>query len=69
MTVSMFPDLRPDDEDAELRRHPLTGRVVRGRYNGSRKCDDRCVYAKGADCECSCAGRNHGTGWADAVKR
>ncbi len=29
---------------------------------GTRLCDDRCVYAKGHDCNCSCSGKNHGKG-------
>lgn len=29
-----------------------------------RLCDDRCVYAQGDDCSCSCGGQNHGVGYA-----
>ena len=36
---------------------------VTGRLSVSRRCDSRCLYAKGADCECSCSGSNHGAGW------
>lgn len=40
------------------------GRAMRStRINGvttDRKCDHRCTSAKGADCECSCGGVNHG---------
>jgi hypothetical protein len=28
------------------------------------KCDARCVHARGANCECSCGGANHGKGWS-----
>ena len=26
------------------------------------RCTDRCHYAKGPDCSCSCGGENHGKG-------
>lgn len=29
-------------------------------YAMHRLCDDRCTYATGNDCECSCGGKNHG---------
>lgn len=38
------------------------GNPVRGRYSAHKTCDARCIYARGADCECSCAGANHGAG-------
>lgn len=41
---------------------PTTGRPIRGHYNAARRCDARCMYAKGPDCECSCGGANHGIG-------
>jgi hypothetical protein len=28
------------------------------------RCDSRCAYARGPNCECSCDGANHGKGWA-----
>lgn len=36
---------------------------VTGRLSVNRRCDSRCLYAKGPDCECSCSGHNHGAGW------
>ena len=27
---------------------------------GTRRCDDRCMGAKGPDCSCRCGGTNHG---------
>jgi hypothetical protein len=30
-------------------------------FAAGRRCDVRCVNAKRADCECECAGENHGT--------
>lgn len=38
--------------------------VVRGRHSDTRKCDARCTGATGFDCECSCAGQNHGSAHA-----
>lgn len=42
-----------------------------GRVQGARlvqdrelcKCDGRCIFAKGPNCDCSCCGDNHGAGW------
>lgn len=42
-----------------------------GRVQGARlvqdvelcKCDGRCIFAKGPNCDCSCCGDNHGSGW------
>jgi hypothetical protein len=28
------------------------------------KCDARCTGARGHSCDCSCGGRNHGSGWS-----
>jgi hypothetical protein len=36
---------------------------VRGTYSNGIRCDSRCQYARGPQCDCSCAGRNHGRGW------
>lgn len=33
---------------------------VRGTFNASKKCSARCTGATGHDCDCHCAGRNHG---------
>jgi hypothetical protein len=38
-------------------------RKVEGHYSAVKKCDARCLAAKGNCCECSCAGANHGAGW------
>lgn len=38
------------------------GQAVRRRFSAAHRCDARCIYAKGPDCECSCAGANHGAG-------
>jgi hypothetical protein len=45
-------------------RRPTAGRTVEGTYSPTRRCDDRCLYARGHVCECSCGGRNHGRGCA-----
>jgi hypothetical protein len=36
---------------------------IEGTHRPGIRCDARCQYAKGPDCECSCAGANHGRGW------
>lgn len=36
--------------------------VVKGSLDESKRCDSRCLNARHASCECSCAGRNHGAG-------
>ena len=41
---------------------PTSGQPIRGRFSAAHRCDARCIYAKGPDCECSCAGANHGIG-------
>jgi hypothetical protein len=33
---------------------------VRGVFRADKKCDTRCLGAKGHSCECSCGGKNHG---------
>jgi hypothetical protein len=43
-------------------RRPTSGRPIQGRCNLAHRCDVRCLYAKGPDCECSCGGKNHGAG-------
>ena len=35
-------------------------RPVRGTFSASKKCSARCKAATGHDCDCQCAGRNHG---------
>lgn len=34
---------------------------IRGRVT-NHKCDAKCLYAKGPSCDCSCGGKNHGSG-------
>lgn len=34
--------------------------VIEGKLNDSVPCNKKCTAAKGYDCECSCAGENHG---------
>lgn len=41
---------------------PTRGQAIRGRFSAAHRCDARCIYAKGPDCECSCGGANHGAG-------
>lgn len=75
--MALLPDLGPDFDPAatparatgqESRRFILTGRrtasgvPIRARFSAGKPCDARCIYAKGPDCECSCAGANHGAG-------
>lgn len=36
--------------------------IVHGTLNESKRCDARCLGARHASCECSCAGTNHGAG-------
>lgn len=45
-------------------RRPTSGQTVRGRFSALHRCDARCIYAKGPECECSCGGKNHGAGHA-----
>lgn len=42
------------------------GRVQAGRLVEDRevcKCDGRCIFAAGPNCDCHCHGDNHGSGW------
>ena len=41
---------------------PTRGATIRGQFSAAHRCDSRCIYAKGPDCECSCGGANHGAG-------
>ena len=36
---------------------------MKAQYSEVHKCDDRCRFAKGSECTCSCAGYGHGTGY------
>lgn len=40
------------------------GAPVKGTLNEHKKCGARCYNAKGGDCDCQCAGANHGSGHA-----
>jgi hypothetical protein len=65
---SRWPVEKPAYDNGELvvtcgkcgKRIRLQG--VAGRYSADTKCDARCWNAKGNNCECQCAGRNHGGG-------
>jgi hypothetical protein len=35
---------------------------VKGRYNPDVPCNVKCTASKGFNCECSCGGKNHGSG-------
>lgn len=48
-------------------RQPTPGQTIRATLSAARRCDDRCMYAKGPDCVCSCGGANHGRGFAFAL--
>ncbi|MEU0207361.1 hypothetical protein [Streptomyces canus] len=36
--------------------------IIKGTLNESKRCDARCLGARHASCDCSCAGKNHGAG-------
>jgi hypothetical protein len=55
---------QPPAEPCGRCKRPTSGNPVRGRYSAHQTCDARCIYAKGPNCECSCAGANHGAGHA-----
>jgi hypothetical protein len=38
--------------------------ILKGRLNPEHVCDARCTGARGASCDCSCGGANHGRDWA-----
>lgn len=38
----------------------ICAEAVRGSYSAAKKCGALCMNAKRGDCECSCAGENHG---------
>lgn len=42
---------------------PLRWQRVQGSYSPGIRCDSRCQFARGPQCDCSCAGANHGRGW------
>ena len=37
---------------------------VIGKYNSKKKCNQKCQAATGHNCECSCAGKNHGAAFS-----
>ncbi len=47
-----------DDHDTVMMLTP-----VKGTINLDKSCDGRCMNATGPNCECSCAGQNHGGAW------
>lgn len=36
---------------------------VRGKYKASVECNSKCHNSKSGICECSCGGKNHGSGY------
>jgi hypothetical protein len=38
--------------------------VLKGRLNAAIKCNAKCQASRGPQCDCSCAGANHGKSWA-----
>lgn len=45
---------------------PVTRSIEFKKRKTLHKCDARCLYARGKDCECQCGGINHGRGDAGA---
>lgn len=41
-----------------------TCEMVSGRYSADHQCGAKCLNARRGDCECQCAGANHGRGWS-----
>src|SRR5262245_37596023 len=41
---------------------------VWGTYKADVRCNGKCLHAKGGDCECSCGGKNHGSGLVETVQ-
>lgn len=57
--------------DKFVGKHPVTGAIIPVTRNISyslhpskHKCDNRCMNAKGHNCECICGGENHGKGFS-----
>lgn len=40
------------------------GKAIQGHHNPTKNCTPRCEAATGPNCDCSCAGDNHGGGWS-----
>jgi len=49
---------------SECGRGEPTRNMVNGTLNDNHKCDARCLNATGPNCDCSCAGANHGANHA-----
>lgn len=47
---------RPEWREISL----ITCKRINGKHNDSIKCNGKCINATGPNCECSCAGENHG---------
>jgi hypothetical protein len=47
---------------------PLRSRMVRGKYDPSVKCDDKCFSAKSKECSCTCGGLMHGIWYSQEEK-
>lgn len=45
---------------------PRIAKAVRGVYSAKHQCSAKCMASTGFQCECSCAGRNHGASYATA---
>jgi hypothetical protein len=52
----------PPHEHCPRCKRTTFGTAIRGRYSARVTCNAKCIYATGHDCECSCAGANHGAG-------
>jgi len=46
--------------DAHKEAHWFLCKRIEGVYNDGIKCNAKCMNATGPNCECSCAGENHG---------
>ena len=53
--------------DADGRIMPVTRAVEYKKTRSPRRCDARCLNARGPNCECQCGGVNHGAGDAGAT--
>lgn len=55
---------QPPHAECQGCKRPTFGQAINGRFNAAKRCDARCIYAKGPNCECACGGANHGAGHA-----
>lgn len=46
----------------------IYGDLVKGTYSEKHKCGKKCTQATGTNCECQCAGRNHGSDWQELAE-